>query len=289
MVTSGPGADSGLAVRSPPCQRCKVGSVEYGNTSCSHNKRVHGHRVRTHTHKMLPSFARLSLREGAPIGLEPPLAHDTKKWAEAVGPLKCTTQWENMRSEDKFRLLHDMAEEADRDGKPYLTAYEDATIDDVLRNELWSVEHVVPRLRSSARAACDPIGWIVATRAANQRRGNRPLVLWVEEDYALGHHFRPPLSRRPELARKWLYMRATYPEEVPPLSRQQDAMFNKIVVLAKHFPPSEVEKRVNAQLRELVGHGNPLVDGDANSWYDSPTWRALARGRAPSHSGRPPA
>ena len=96
-------------------------------------------------------------------------------------------------------------------------------IDDVVANREWSVEHVLPRSVVSSRGARVPAGPRrerparvgEATRGANQRQSNLPLVLWPGGGVGrvrLGGelHAPAPPERRARLARKWLFLRATY-------------------------------------------------------------------------------
>ena len=192
-----------------------------------------------------------------------------------------------MRREDKEELLHSVAKLADEDGSPgedYLTAYEEIDVSELLLTHS-SVEHVVPRSKSESEAHNDPCGMIVATRKANSRRSNHPLMLWPDPDGSIAlpislvsfdgvRHFAPPMAHRGRLARKWLFMRATYPSiELP--SKAQIAHLPEIVALAKMQPIFPAERRVNETYRSVLKWANPLLEHGANQWYDSVEWRGL--------------
>ena len=214
------------------------------------------------------------------------------RWLAACGRRPSLKRWKSLSGKDKRRLLHTVALRADDDspGGAYLTAYEQMDIDDVMDHERQSVEHVVPRSHINGRdpgdAEDDPVGWIVATRASNSRRGNKPLKLWDDEDGQMAAgtvrvdgevHFAPPAAQRARLARKWLFLRATYADIDPP-SRAQRRHAAAIVALARHDPPSKAELRVNAQLRARHGWANPLLEEGADKFYDDVAWRALVFG-----------
>ena len=182
-----------------------------------------------------------------------------------------------MRGKHKFTLLHSVAMGADEDdGGNYLTAYEEVDIDDLGFRR--SVEHVLPRSRAgwSRQAKNDPLGWIEATRRANSSRGNLPLLLWDGE--AEGH-FSPPLAQRARLARKWLFLRATYKGLDPPSDAQMRNL-GAIFEAAKE-PPGRAEVRVNEIYKRELGWSNPLIT-DPGRWLGDPGWRQMvAEGSGP--------
>jgi hypothetical protein len=227
----------------------------------------------------LPSLVSLSLESTAqqkkPIQV---------RWYEACGrgeSMPIYKQWNSLRADDKATLLHRIAEAADDDEDPtnsYLTPYELIDTDDVRLQRLWSVEHIVPRSHThGAVAKNDPNGWIQATRKANSARGNMPLVLWRlvgEEKGSMdkpsntvwregGHAFYvPPLWQRARLARKWLYIRATYGADVKPMHPVQRAHLHEILTLVEEDGPSLVEIRVNNIIMYKTGWSNPLIDAE---------------------------
>lgn len=227
----------------------------------------------------LPSLAALT------IGLEYPKKRSIQeRWHDACGgggPLPIFKKWSSMRSGDKAALLHQIAEAADDDEDPsnsYLTPYELIDTDDVRRLRIWSVEHIVPRSHTHGAAAQnDPNGWIQATRDANSARSNMPLVLWQLVGEEKGTTDKPsntvwveegdkfyvaPLPQRGRLARKWLYIRATYGTDVKPMHPVQRAHLPDILALVKEDVPSLVEIRVNNIIMYKTGWSNPLIDAE---------------------------
>ena len=220
------------------------------------------------------------------------------RWLSACGPERPTFKsWESLSGRDKRRLMHDVAAEADNDDREpdgedgnYLTPYDELDIDDVLDQRVWSVEHVLPRsnvVSEDTSAKNDPIGWMTATRTANSRRSNYPLMLWPDQHNgqiglpgALARfegelHFVPPLEQRARLARKWMYMRATYSGDLNPPSRAQMKHKSQIVAWAKAYPVQPAEERVNELYKSMFGWSNPLLRSGAEEWYDNVQWRNL--------------
>jgi len=217
------------------------------------------------------------------------------QWIEACGTRPAFKWWKSMRAADKYKLLHGVAAKADDDTQPdgdYLSAYEQVDIDDMLSGtRQWSVEHVVPRShingRESSPGENDPIGWIEATAMANSRRSNHPLYLWpdpgsgkfappnrlVRVDGEV--HYVPPPEQRARLARKWLFIRATYAGIQPP-SIAQKRHAADIVALAQYDPIYPAERRVNEHYRNTLGWANPLLEEGAEKWYANAAFRALA-------------
>ena len=222
----------------------------------------------------LPNLSSLSLGEST-----------RDAWLRACGTRPAFKSWKQLSGAEKYKMLHAVALEAD-DGKiNYLTPYLEMDIDDVVQRRVWSVEHTVPRSHAHAAkgAKDDPNGWIVATRRSNSRRGNLPLVLWPTDEDVLPNsieiirgeaHFVPPLEQRATLARKWLFLRATYPGIKAPSEAQRDHA-NDIIELAKMSPILKAQWRVNASYRETYGWANPLLEEGAEKWYDDPGWKKL--------------
>ena len=92
-------------------------------------------------------------------------------------------------------------------------------------------------------------------------------------------HYIFPLEQRARLARKWMYMRATYNRAVAPVSRAQYSNRANIVALAKTFPVQEAETSVNEQHETAFGLTNPLLGPNPDTYYDDPAWRAMVFGR----------
>lgn len=220
------------------------------------------------------------------------------RWLSACGEKRPNfKKWENLSGKDKKRLMHAVAAEADEDepgpngeDANYVTPYDEVDIDDVMERRLWSVEHVVPRshvVSEDTSAKNDPIGWMTATRTANSQRSNYPLMLWLDQDngqLAIPRtlvrfngelHYVPPLEQRARIARKWLYMRATYSGDLKPPSRLQKMYAAQIVSLAKAYPISPAEERVNKLYNSMLNWSNPLLNTGANEWYDNVEWRSL--------------
>ena len=216
-------------------------------------------------------------------------------------PLDFFTPWKRLTSHDKFTSLHQFALQA----LDYKTPYEGLSVRD-LPARRRSVEHVWPRSKTvpdmsealAMQARSDPLGWVVATRRANSQRGNLPLVIWrLDSEGVSGddgnfamllkegpitidgeRHYIFPLEQRARLARKWLYMRATYDRAVAPISRAQYSNRANIVALAKSFPVQEAETSMNRLHKTAFGLTNPLLDPNPDTYYDDPEWRAMVFG-----------
>jgi len=216
----------------------------------------------------------------------------TERWLNACGANRPNFKsWKSLSSNDKKRLMHAVAAEADEDGEngSYVTPYSQIDIDDVLERRIWSVEHVVPRSfelgNGSASFKNDPNGWTTATQSANSRRSNYPLMLWQNPkagQMALPNtlviiegeiHYVPPIEQRARLARKWMYTRCSYSGQLKPPSLAQKKYASHIVALAKAYPIQPAEKKVNAIYQEMFGWSNPLLKPNPEEWYDSAEWR----------------
>ena len=243
---------------------------------------------------MLPNLSRLKLHDD-PIATgicQSAAAVNAARaqWLAACGKRPVLKQWDRLSGSDKRRLLHDVAMQANVPGGAYLTAYEQRNIADVMREQQYSSEHVVPRSHVNGNepgaAENDMIGLVEATRASNSRRSNYPLVLWPDEPGTMSYgivridgeiHFAPPSAQRGRLARKWLFVRATYTGIQPPSAAQQRHA-SEIVALAHRDPPSAAELRVHDIYKTEFGWFNPLLEPDASRFYDSASWRALVFG-----------
>jgi len=209
----------------------------------------------------------------------------TKRWLKAVGEIPDLPLWKSA-GQRKHDWLHTLASKAEG----YVSAYEELTMDELMQTRRYSVEHVVPRSRIDdiSDAESDPNGWVEASRRANSTRSNLPLLLWPDKqidskfrDYFKVCegvvHYVPPPDQRARLARKWLYMHATYPHDIYPPSVAQLMNLNDIIELARSSPISESEQSVSDALRDLLGFGNPLLTDEADSFYEDVDWVALLR------------
>lgn len=158
-----------------------------------------------------------------------------------------------------------------------------------------SIEHIVPKARFTTglmvranntdlqqRAAYgpnDPNGWMLERAGTNTLREDWPLSFSY-----LGANWRVPGSERGRVARKWLYMQATYgplQDELrppPPVGQSRpyyaitpDQLANRTVILeaARSSPITLEEAEADSLMRRTYGWGNPLLD---------PTWRDLFLG-----------
>ena len=216
------------------------------------------------------------------------------RWLRACGPKRPNfKKWDSLRGPDKKRLMHDVAAEADHD-KPdtdnedgnYLTPYKQVDIDDLIKR---SVEHVLPRSFELVDNGSknDPNGWMTADMDANAKRSNHYLMLWPDQEdgkIALPGtlvrfngqiHYVPPLEQRARLARKWMYMRATYSGDLKPPSRAQRLYSPQIVALANRYDIQPAEQRVNDLYESMFQWSNPLLKPNAQEWYDDVQWRNL--------------
>ena len=187
-------------------------------------------------------------------------------------------RWGSSSEKRAFRVLVDESENDRFSAGQYETPYSGTDVDEVLRTRTWSIEHIVPRSdvngRSPGLAENDVFGWDLATRRANARRSNLPLVLWpTSSDSARGvvtidgePHFNPPEEFKARLARRWLYIRIVYSkiDRLDRPSRAQAAHADATIELVR-TSPSYAEKRLHALLVERVrakygvGWRNPLV------------------------------
>lgn len=237
-----------------------------------------------------PDMTRLPMR--APVSTPAPkdetMAQARDEWLAAIGesrpPFKL---WKSFNAQEKWRLVHQVAQRSQTADNDYVTPYTQSDIDDVLKEGRWSVEHVLPRSKCQM-AESDPWNFIEADRQENSMRSNLPLKLWPDKPNQLhlctiqpwdGElHYAPPPNQRARLARKWLYACATY-NCGGTMSRAQREHLTSIIALAKFTPPSLIEINVAVQLEKLTGTRNPLIlDAAPSRWYDSSAWRALVGG-----------
>lgn len=212
-----------------------------------------------------------------------------RRWNAAVGvPIVARKDWHRWSASDKRRLVHDVARNAQGARDNFVTVYEEKALEDVFVYEEWSVEHVVPQSKCPS-AQGDVLNMTEATRSANSRRGNLPLVLWREDNGPTRddaefrtfdgiRHFAPPPQQRARLARKWLCVRASHACAAP-MSTMQHRMLREIIAVAKTHPPSAVEVRVAMEVLFKTGLRNPLVLGEnVAQWYDCPVWQQMVCG-----------
>ncbi len=247
---------------------------------------------------LVPNLSKL------PIGTRAANKYDTfrqerERWLRACGNggvFPKFKSWDSMNGADKRSALHDIA--TDVDG--YVSPYTLTEADELLEMKLHSVEHLVARINvngsDAGLAENDPNGFVLADRHANSRRGNLPLLLWPMEDELgsstgsvsmpiPGHivvidgerHFVPPLSQRARLARKWLFLRASYSgvDSIAPPSEAQVKNKNLIIAFCKSQPLLPYELQMNRAYRARFGWANPLLERDAHVWYDSRAWRDM--------------
>lgn len=243
---------------------------------------------------VLPNLSKLSLLARTPA---PPTLR--QRWLDACGSrMPAFKRWKKLRGADKFRLLHHIALASEDDARSaagqYLGPYTEIDVDDIIAARLWSVEHVLPRSmvngRAPGRAEDDPLGWVVATRGANSRRSNLPLVLWIDGASRVGGaddvathggemHYVPPERQRARLARKWLYLRATYSDldNLSPPTAAQRARIQDIIDLARDAPVGVAEQRAHDELVRVLGGGwrNPLLTREAGPLLSDPEFKAL--------------
>jgi hypothetical protein len=184
-----------------------------------------------------------------------------------------------------FRLLADRSENDRFSAGQYQLPYSGDDVDTMFRDRTWSIEHVLPRSlvngRAPGAAEDDPFGWDVATRSMNSKRSNLPLVLWDAPAVPVGRvdiggvpHFNPLAEHRDRLARRWLYLRATYAEvdALDPPSAAQRAHADAIVALVARSRLSYAEGRLHGLLEERVKEkygvewSNPLCERERDTY-----------------------
>jgi hypothetical protein len=189
----------------------------------------------------LPNLARLRL-------CEPDDAEDGDWFYALAGASRPKWKpWKRLRGSDKavFRALADRSENDRYSAGQYEGPYSGVDIDVIIRQRLWSVEHIVPRSRINGRrpgvAEDDPFGWVLETRQENSRRRNYPLVLWktgavepalIEVDGVVHYDFDDASKGR--VARKWLYIRAVYGgvDDIDPMTEAQRRHLDEILEIA---------------------------------------------------------
>lgn len=164
-------------------------------------------------------------------------------------------------------------------------------------DHVWnpSIEHIVPQARfsrqpgslpqdtrtppeatggRSAYGPNDPNGWMLERDATNARRDNLSLSF---SDHSKG--FNVPGSERGRVARKWLYMQATYGpmkgefnESVLPYAVSVDQLLDRAVILrAARTALTTDEVVADKLMRATYGWGNPLLNASTQSLFLDPS------------------
>lgn len=210
----------------------------------------------------------------------------TRRWLRAVGERPDLPAWKRV-GRRKHAWLHDLALAADG----YESAYEEVSAKALMAQNRYSVEHVVPRSKidDASDAEADPFAWVMASRKANARRSNYPLKLWPDAPWEVvaensfqvidgETHYVPPADQRARLARKFLYLHATYPHETDTPSVAQLRHLDQIARLVHDYPVQKAEQQVADALSGLLGYHNPLLSRDASEMLETLDWEALLRG-----------
>jgi len=210
----------------------------------------------------------------------------TRRWLRAVGERPDLPAWKRV-GRRKHAWLHDLALAADG----YESVYEEVPAKALMAQNRYSVEHVVPRSKidDASDAEADPFAWVMASRKANARRSNYPLKLWPDAPWEVvaensfqvidgEAHYVPPADQRARLARKFLYVHATYPHATETPSVAQLRHLDQIARLAHDYPVQKAEQQVADALSGLLGYRNPLLSRDASEMLETLDWEALIRG-----------
>ena len=102
----------------------------------------------------------------------------TRRWLRAVGERPDLPTWKGV-GRRKHAWLHDLALAADG----YESVYEERPAAELMAQDQYSVEHVVPRSKidDASDAESDPFAWVMASRKANANRSHH---------HTLAHHVR---------------------------------------------------------------------------------------------------
>ena len=252
---------------------------------------------------MLPQLSALSLHRRD----DEESSHSWKEWIAAVTEGKGIASrpkfksWKALRGDDKqdFYKLVDESENDRFSMGQYDTPYTGDDIDVVLKSGTWSIEHVLPRLfvngRDAGEAEDDWLGWDVADRDANSARSALPLVLWPMPSTKVGRvrigreiHFNPLEEHKARLARRWLFLRATYSkiDSLTPPSRAQKRHAKEILEHVRDTRIGYAEERFQLLLQQYIvkrfdtAWTNPLYGTDARKYLEDAAWRALVFGPA---------
>lgn len=229
---------------------------------------------------MLPNLAQLRIGCGTYDEWDA-----AKEWRTLCGTNRPQwKKWGNTREKTMFRVMANKSENDRFSSGQYTLPYSLDDVDKMIRDETWSVEHILPRSLVNGKmpgaAEDDLFSWDVAHRTLNAVRSNLPLCLWPN-DMRVGvvavdgvKHFNPPSDNRDRLARRWLYVRATYQgiNHLAPPSAAQLAHADAIIELVRASPLSYAEKRFHgllvAYVRDAYGvrWRNPLCERDADGY-----------------------
>lgn len=204
--------------------------------------------------------------------------------------------WKSVKGKEK-REFYELINRSENDrfaAGQYEGAYTGDDIDVIMEHETWSIEHVLPRVlvngRAPGEAEEDPLGWDVADRTANSVRSSLPLVLWPTPDLPTGRvridgelHYNPLEAHKARLARKWLFLRATYSQvdALDPPSAAQKEWATDIIEHVKRTSVGYAERRFQVLLQEYIGNKfkttwvNPLYGDDSDLFLDDGDWRVL--------------
>jgi len=196
-------------------------------------------------------------------------------------------KWRSLNGESKsqFYDIVNLSENDKFSNGQYNCPYSGMDIDKLLKRGIFSIEHVVPRSLINASAPGvgenDPFGWEPETRHMNSKRSNLPLVLWPTpaEIPVVGRvridgdveHFNPLEGHKARLARRWMYVRATYGlyETIEPPTDAQKQNADAIIEMVKTTSAGYAEARM-ARLTTRYVHEtyhstwtNPLYEKDA--------------------------
>jgi hypothetical protein len=186
-----------------------------------------------------------------------------------------------------------MSETDDLPTGQYECPYSGLDIDELLRTETWSIEHVIPRSLINARepgqGENDLFGWEPETRRLNAMRSNLPLILWPTPDLPVGRvqvdggdtqHYNPLEAHKPRLARRWMYIRATYglDDDIAPPTMAQKQHSAEIVELVRNTPVGYAEARMAEFTSRYVYNTygavweNALYTADAAQFLRDDNW-----------------
>ena len=247
----------------------------------------------------LPSLAKLTLTERS-SPKKPKLSNLSAhfRWVGACGgwfDLPHFKQWQNVKGDLKaeFYSLVNRSENDKFSAGQYDCPYSGIDIDELMNHKRYSIEHVVPRSLINGgdpgRGEDDLFGWEPETRRMNATRSNLPLVLWPTPGLPVGRveidgdvtHFNPIEIHKARLARRWLYIRATYGlhEDLESPSDAQKKHAASIIELVKTKNVDYAEKRMAMLTTKYIKkvHGvswqNALYDIDkAKQFLNDEDW-----------------
>jgi hypothetical protein len=193
--------------------------------------------------------------------------------------------WGGLDSRDKMEF-HAFVNKSENDrfsmGQyelPYSGIDIDTSLGADVEEDKWSIEHILPRSRVNGRrpgnAENDWLGWDTATRGMNSTRSNLPLVLWPTPGLPVGRvkipgdvmHFNPLEEHKDRLARRWIFLRATYAfvDRLAAPSKSQMENANDIIELCLKERPGFAESRLQTFLTDKaqalfgIPWTNPLI------------------------------